>query len=110
MSSVPLSIPAVIDVDAEINYWRTQHTLGKLKLPSFGNYVPWVKFACDSLISKPHADDRERAEAFKAYFDYQILPRLKEDEAREFVEQVWEHVYLTSQHDQNARPRLTARA
>ncbi|HCQ47613.1 hypothetical protein [Stenotrophomonas rhizophila] len=110
MSSVPLSIPAVIDVDAEINYWRTQHTQGKLKLSSFGNYVPWVKFACNSLISKPHADDRERARTFKEHFDYQILPRLSEDEAREFVEQVWEHVYLTSQHDQNARPRLTARA
>ena len=110
MSSVPLSIPDVIDVEAEINYWRNQHSLEKLKLPSFGHYVPWIKFACDCLISRPHASDRERDEAFQAYFDYQIMPRLKEDDAREFVEKVWEHVYLSSQHDLNARPRLSARA
>ncbi|WP_315386828.1 hypothetical protein [uncultured Stenotrophomonas sp.] len=110
MSSVPLSIPDVINVDAEINYWRAQHGEGKLKLPSFGHYVPWIKFACDSLISHPRAGDKERDEAFQAHFAYQIMPRLTEAEAREFVEQVWENVYLRSQHDQNARPRLGARA
>lgn len=110
MSSVPLSIPAVIDVDAEISYWRAQHAEGKLKLTSFGHYVPWIKFACDSLISRPHAGDLERHEMFQAQFDFQILPRLTEEETREFIEQVWEHVYLTSRHDLNARPRLTARA
>lgn len=110
MSSVPLSIPAVINVEAEVNHWRQKHVAGELQSASFGHYMPWIKFACDSLITQPRATDEERDEAFKTHYALQIMPRLSADEAREFVEKVWEHVYLMSQHDQNARPRLSARA
>jgi hypothetical protein len=110
MSSVPLSIPAVINVDAEVSHWRQRHADGLLGTGSFGHYVPWIKFACDSLITQPRASDEQRDEAFQTQYALQIMPRLTEDEARAFVEQCWEHVYLTSRHDQNARPRLGARA
>ncbi len=110
MSSVPRSIPAVINVEAEITYWREQHADRKLESASFGHYSPWIKFACDSLISQPRATDSERDEAFRTHYDFQIMPRLSRDEARDFVERVWEHVYQTSQHDQRARPRLGVRA
>ena len=110
MSSVPLSIPAVINVDAEVGYWRQKHIDGELKSASFGHYNPWIKFACDSLITQPRATDEERDEAFKTHYALQIMPRLSPEEAREFVEEVWKHVYLTSRHDENARPRLGARA
>jgi len=104
--SSPLSIPAVINVEAEINYWRDQHGRGELKSTSFGHYIPWIKFACDSLISQPRASDSERDEAFTTNYDFQIMPRLTQAEARDFVERVWDHVYFTSDHDQSARPRL----
>jgi hypothetical protein len=110
MSSVPLSIPAVINVDAEVSYWRQRHADGLLGTGSFGHYVPWIKFACDSLITQPRASDKERDASFQTQYALQIMPRLTEDEARAFVEECWEHVYLTSRHDQNARPRLGVRA
>jgi len=111
MSSVPHSIPAVINVDAEVSYWRQKHLDQELKSASFGHYMPWIKFACDSLITQPRATDAERDEAFKTHYALQIMPRLSADEARDFVENVWEHVYLTSSPDQTARrPRLSARA
>ncbi|MFG3448338.1 MULTISPECIES: hypothetical protein [unclassified Stenotrophomonas] len=110
MSSVPLSIPAVINVDAEVGYWRQKHSDGDLPSASFGHYMPWIKFACDSLITHPKASDEDREQAFQSHYAGQIMAKLSPDEARRFVEQVWEHVYLMSQHDQNARPRLTATA
>ena len=57
MSSAQLSIPAVIDVDAEVAYWRQRHADGNLGTGSgsFGHYVPWIKFACDSLITQARA-------------------------------------------------------
>jgi len=110
MSSVPLSIPAVINVDAEVSYWRQQHLDEVLTSASFGHYIPWIKFACDSLLNHPRASDEEREVAFQTHYAGQIMAKLSPDEARTFVEQVWEHVYLISQHDQNARPRLSASA
>jgi hypothetical protein len=110
MSSVPPSIPAVINVDAEVGYWRQKHSDGDLPSASFGHYMPWIKFACDSLITHPKASDEDREQAFQSHYAGQIMAKLSPDEARRFVEQVWEHVYLMSQHDQNARPRLTATA
>ena len=47
------AIPPVIDVDAELEHWRRQHADGALPHNSFGSYVPWIKFACDSLITQP---------------------------------------------------------
>ncbi|MBT2766998.1 hypothetical protein J7J08_05065 [Stenotrophomonas sp. ISL-67] len=110
MSSVPLSIPAVINVEAEVNHWRQKHDAGELRSASFGHYIPWIKFACDSLITHPKASDDVRERDFQDHYAAQIMAKLSVAEAREFVEQVWEHVYLTNQHDQNARPKLTARA
>jgi len=110
MSSVPRSIPAVINVEAEVNYWREKHVADELKSASFGHYIPWIKFACDSLITHPKASDEEREEAFQHQYAAQIMAKLSVDDARKFVEDVWEHVYLMSQHDQNARPRLSASA
>lgn len=110
MSSVPLSIPAVINVDAEIDYWRQKHIGGHLSSASFGHYIPWIKFACDSLITHAKASDEQRDSAFQDHYAAQIMAKLSQDVARDFVEKVWEHVYLTSHHDQNARPRLSARA
>lgn len=110
MSTVPLSIPPVINVDAEIDYWRRKHADGHLKPGSFGPYIPWIKFACNSLITHPRATDKERHEEFQKQYALLILPRLSEDEARDFVDEVWERLYLSSRHDQNARPRLGARA
>ena len=104
------TIPPVINVDAELDHWRRQHADGALPHNSFGSYVPWIKFACDSLITHPKATDEEREQAFQTHYAGQIMAKLSPDEARTFVEQVWEHVYLMSQHDENARPRLSARA
>ena len=108
MSSAQHSIPAVIDVDAEVAYWRQRHADGNLGTGSFGHYVPWIKFACDSLITQPRASDEQRDESFQTQYALQIMPRLSEDQARAFVEQCWEHVYLASRHDVAARPRLGA--
>jgi len=110
MSSAQLSIPAVIDVEAEVAYWRQRHADGTLGsgTGSFGHYVPWIKFACDSLITQPRASDEQRDESFQTQYALQIMPRLSEDQARAFVEEVWEHVYLSSRHDVAARPRLGA--
>lgn len=108
MSSAQLSIPAVIDVDAEVAYWRQRHADGNLGTGSFGHYVPWIKFACDSLITQPRASDEQRDETFQTQYALQIMPRLSEDQARAFVEQCWEHVYLASRHDVATRPRLGA--
>lgn len=109
MSSAQLSIPAVIDVDAEVSHWRQRHADGNLGPGSFGHYVPWVKFACDSLITQPRASDEQRDEMFQNHYALQIMPRLTEEQARDFVDQCWEHVYLSGRHDQTDRPRLTAR-
>ncbi|GEM_PF-97961 len=110
MSSAQLSIPAVIDVDAEVAYWRQRHADGNLGTGtgSFGHYVPWIKFACDSLITQPRASDEQRDEAFQTQYALQIMPRLSEEQARAFVESCWEHVYLASRHDVATRPRLGA--
>lgn len=108
MPSVSFSVPAVINVDAEVNYWRQRHADGLMGSGSFGHYVPWIKFACDSLITHPRASDEEREAAFQTEYALKIMPRLTEDEARAFVDQCWEHVYLSSQTDRAARPRLIA--
>ncbi|MBD3827808.1 MULTISPECIES: hypothetical protein [Stenotrophomonas] len=110
MSSASLSIPAVIDVDAEVGHWRQRHADGTLGSGSFGHYVPWIKFACDSLITQPRASDEQRDESFQTHYALQIMPRLSEDQARDFVEQCWEHVYRAGRQDLASRPRLGARA
>ena len=108
MPSVSFSVPAVINVDAEVNYWRQRHADGLMGSGSFGHYVPWIKFACDSLITHPRASDEERETAFQTEYALKIMPRLTEDEARAFVDQCWEHVYLSTHTDRAARPRLIA--
>lgn len=110
MSTVQLSIPDMINVDAEVGHWRQHHAEGNLGTGSFGHYVPWIKFACDSLLTQPRATDAQREEMFEMHYALQIMPRLTEDQARQFVEQCWEHIYVAGRHDLSARPRLTARA
>ncbi|HDS0950310.1 TPA: hypothetical protein QDZ34_002705 [Stenotrophomonas maltophilia] len=90
------TIPPVIDVDAELDHWRRQHADGALPHNSFGSYVPWVKFACDSLITQPRASNAQRDEMFQTQYALQIMPRLSEAQAREFVDRCWQHVYQTS--------------
>jgi len=102
------SIPPVIDVEAELSHWRQKHAEGALGSGSFGHYVPWVKFACDSLITHPRASNEEREDAFQTQYALQIMPRLTEQQARAFVEQCWEHVYFTSASRNAERPRLSA--
>ncbi len=109
MSSAQISIPAVIDVDAEVSYWRQRHADGNLGTGSFGHYVPWIKFACDSLITQPRASDEQRDEMFQTHYALQIMPRLTEEQARQFVDQCWEHVYHAGRQDLSSRPRLHAR-
>lgn len=110
MSSAQLSIPAVIDVDAEVAYWRQRHADGTLGsgTGSFGHYVPWIKFACDSLITQPRASDEQRDESFQTQYALQIMPRLSEAQAREFVDRCWQHVYQTSRVRLQDAPRLRA--
>ncbi len=110
MPSAQISIPAVIDVDAEVSHWRQLHADGSLGSGSFGHYVPWIKFACDSLITQPRASDAQRDEMFQTHYALQIMPRLSEEQARDFVDQCWEHIYLAGRQDQASRPRLSARA
>jgi len=110
MPSAQISIPAVIDVDAEVSHWRQLHADGNLGTGSFGHYVPWIKFACDSLITQPRASDEQRDEMFQTHYALQIMPRLSEEQARQFVDQCWEHVYHAGRQDLSSRPRLHARA
>lgn len=109
MSSAQISIPAVIDVDAEVSHWRQLHADGNLGTGSFGHYVPWIKFACDSLITQPRASDEQRDEMFQTHYALQIMPRLSEEQARQFVDECWEHIYHAGRQDQASRPRLHAR-
>ncbi len=102
------NVPPVIDVEAELNHWRQQHAKGAMGPGSFGHFVPWIKFACDSLITHPRASDEERGEAFQRHYALQIMPRLTEAQAREFVQQVWDHVYVPSRIPSTDRPRLIA--
>jgi len=102
------SIPPVIDVEAQLSYWRQQHAQGHLGPGSFGHFVPWIKFACDSLITHPRSSNGERDEVFQTHYALQIMPRLTESQARAFVEQVWEQVYSTSAAHAAERPRLRA--
>ena len=114
MSSVHSSIPPVIDVDAEISYWRAEHDEGRLfadrelSTRSFGHFIPWIKFSCDSLLSHPRASDEERDTRFQEHYALQIMPRLSEEQAREFVDMCWDHIYHSSHHDPATRPRLGA--
>ncbi|WP_313456186.1 hypothetical protein [Stenotrophomonas sp.] len=108
MPSVQFSVPAVINVDAEVNYWRQRHADGLMGEKSFGQYITWIKFACDSLISHPRHSDSERLEAFQTFYALQIMPRLTEAEASAFVDQVWDHLYMSSRSDRAERPRLIA--
>lgn len=107
MPSVSFSVPAVIDVDAEVDHWRRHHAAGLLgDKSSFGQYITWIKFACDSLITHPRDSDSERMEAFKRFYALQIMPRLTEAEASAFVDQCWDHIYMSSRSDRAERPRL----
>jgi hypothetical protein len=108
MSSAPFSVPAVINVEAEVAYWRKRHEDHLLGDGSFGHYVQWIKFACDSLLKHPRASDEERETAFKDEYASKIMPRLTEDQARAFVDQCWEHLYAGSPQDLAPRPRLVA--
>lgn len=110
------TIPPVINVDAELDHWRRQHAEGALPHNSFGSYVPWIKFACDSLITQPRASEAERDEMFQTQYALQIMPRLSEAQAREFVDRCWQHVYQSSpcaacrHRGTAAHARLTAAA
>lgn len=110
MSSATPSIPAVIDVDAELGYWRQRHADGLLGPGAFNHYVPWIKFACDCLITHPRASDEQRDEMFQTHYALMIMPRLNQAQARQFVEQCWQHVYLAGHQDPATHPRLGARA
>ncbi|KAG1468115.1 hypothetical protein G6F57_012728 [Rhizopus arrhizus] len=72
------TIPPVINVDAELDHWRRQHADGALPHNSFGSYVPWIKFACDSLITQPRASNAQRDEMFQTQYALQIMPRLNQ--------------------------------
>ncbi|KIP80996.1 hypothetical protein H9654_04520 [Stenotrophomonas sp. Sa5BUN4] len=102
------NVPPVIDVEAELNYWRQRHADGAMGPGSFGHFVPWIKFACDSLITHPRASNEQREEAFQTQYALQIMPRLTEAQARAFIEQVWDHVYVSSMIQSADRPRLIA--
>lgn len=101
------NVPPVIDVEAEVAYWHKQHTDGQLP-GSFGHYVLWIKFACDSLVCHPRASNEEREEAFQRHYALQIMPRLSEAQARDFIERCWDHVYVSSMFNRSERPRLNA--
>lgn len=102
------NVPPVIDVEAELNYWRQRHAEGAMGPGSFGHFVPWIKFACDSLITHPRASNEQRDEAFQTQYALQIMPRLTEAQARDFIEQCWDHVYVSSMIASAERPRLSA--
>ncbi|KAF1014860.1 MAG: hypothetical protein GAK31_02347 [Stenotrophomonas maltophilia] len=100
------AIPPVIEVDAELNHWRQQHAGGALGNGSFGHYIPWIKFACDSLITQPRATDEQRDDMFQTQYALQIMPRLTEAQARDFVERCWDHLYRSSTIPPQHAPRL----
>ena len=102
------NVPPVIDVEAELNHWRQRHAEGAMGPGSFGHFVPWIKFACDSLITHPRATNEQREDAFQTQYALQIMPRLTEAQARAFIEQVWDHVYVASMVRTDDRPRLIA--
>ncbi|MDV3469778.1 hypothetical protein RZA67_13725 [Stenotrophomonas sp. C3(2023)] len=101
-------IPPVINVEAEVAYWREQHANGALGPGSFGHYVPWIKFACDLLLSQPHASDAQREEMFQTHYALQIMPRLSEAQARQFIQQCWNQLYSSSTARCAPPPQLRA--
>jgi len=103
--SLHQQIPMMIDVDAELAHWRALHASGQLSGASFGHYVPWVKFACDTLLSQPRADLNQREALFRDHFDQQIMPRLTQQQARAFVQQCWDRMCNTERDDPPHRQR-----
>jgi hypothetical protein len=81
----------------------TARTAAQLVRP----YVPWIKFACDSLITQPRASNAQRDDV-QTQYALQIMPRPSEAQAREFVDRCWQHVYQTSPVRLQDAPRLRA--
>ncbi|WP_225764961.1 hypothetical protein [Stenotrophomonas sp. Marseille-Q4652] len=84
--------PMVLDVEAELAYWRAEHAAGRLGKHGFGTYALAVKSACDVWLHTPRANEERRLETLRERYELNVMSRLQWDEAADLAKRVWRHL------------------
>lgn len=84
--------PTIIDIEAELAFWRGEHSNGRLGTHGFGTYAIAVKNACDVWLHHPKASEQQRLELLRERYELNAMRRLQWDEAAEFARRCWQHL------------------
>lgn len=83
----------VVDVQAELTYWRAVHADGRLGQYDFSDYAMLLKLGYDVYLAYPRATERQLYLVLQESY-YRRQPRLSVpwDEARWLVRHAWHHM------------------
>lgn len=83
----------VVDVQAELAYWRGMHADGHLGQHAFSDYAPLLKLGYDVYLAYPHASEAQLYRVLQeSYHRHRPLLPVPWDEARWLVRHAWRHM------------------
>lgn len=87
--------PAVIDVQAEIAHWQSEHARGLLGKGRFSQLSPVVKLACDIYLKAPAASDQQRLEMFRDRLEHHFIPSTTQLDFERLATDCWRRLGAT---------------
>lgn len=88
----------VIDVEAELTYWRGVHALGHLGRHSFDDYSNLLKMGYDVFLAYPRATEAQLYNLLQdGYQKHRPEFSMPWDEARWLIRHAWHHMETVAQ-------------
>ncbi len=95
-ASAVLACP-VVDVEAELAYWRGVHANGHLGTHAFSEYSMLLKMGYDIYLAYPRATEAQLYRVLQeGYYQHRPMLSVPWDEARWIVRHAWHHMETTS--------------
>ncbi|MCC5065249.1 hypothetical protein ABFU27_20185 [Xanthomonas campestris pv. raphani] len=93
MHTASVSTQRVVNVDAEISYWRGIHAEGHLGGYDFADYARVLTLGYDIYLAYPRATEAQLYRVLQdGYYRYQPALSVPWDQARWIVRQAWRHM------------------
>lgn len=99
MQTASINLPLAVNIDAELNYWRSLHAEGRLGNHAFSDYSQLLKLGYHIYLAYPHASPIQRYRVLQdSYHQHRSAWSIPWHEARWVVRSAWQRMA------QSARP------
>ncbi len=97
MHTATAFVRPVVDVDAELAYWRDLHAEGRLGRRDFADYSMLLRLGYDIYRAYPRATEAQLYRVLQdGYHQHRPMLSVPWDEARWLVRHAWHHMEQTT--------------